>query len=79
MPKPNIKTGFYKQYQAEQQALARQPIGKPEPWWKQLLTAITWTLRVLFYLALFVLSSVGATALVNEPIRDLMLKTLFPN
>ena len=78
-----IKNGFYKGYMQDQQP---KPIAKSqeqivivnqkekESFSKVVLNAIGAVFRTICYVLLFLLSSVGLTALINDEIREKILE-----
>ena len=81
-----IKNGFYKSYMQDQQP---KPISKPqeqivlvnqkekESFVKIVFSAIGAVFRAIGYILLFLLSSVGLTALINDEIREKLLELVF--
>ncbi len=83
MKKGKIKTGFYKKYKEEK----KQPV-KPENEEKVIVInqnekesvlstifrGIAGVFRVIVYILLFFLSSIGLTALINADIRNRLLE-----
>jgi hypothetical protein len=84
MKKGKIKSGFYKKYEAEKKNQSEKPekedkvivINQSE---KQSMLSIIFhgiagVFRVIVYILLFILSSIGLTALINADIRNSLLE-----
>jgi hypothetical protein len=85
-PKSTIKRGFYKKYvddikEEKQQKDKEDKVivinqNEKENLLSTIFRGIGSVFRVIVYILLFALSSIGLTAIVNEPIRDILLKLI---
>ena len=84
MKKGKIKSGFYKKYEEEKKNSADKPekedkvivinqSGK-ESTLSTIFHGIAGVFRVIVYIMLFILSSIGLTALINADIRNRLLE-----
>lgn len=74
-----IKNGFYKKYEEDQKTAIKPKQQSDKP--KDSIAKVTYNIlcaifRIIGYVLLFGLSSVGLTALLNEEIRKLLLNLL---
>lgn len=79
-PQSKRKAGFYQQYQLEKKATGsgkRVLIDLGDEKWEILKKLAKRIAKIAYYILLFVLSSVGLTALMNVSIREILLKSLF--
>ena len=83
MKKGKIKSGFYKKYETEKKRTANPEKedkvivinqSEKETTLSTIFQGIAGIFRVIIYIMLFVLSSIGLTALVNTDIRARLLE-----
>jgi len=80
VPQMTIKSGFYQQYKLDRQVNSNK--GLPLPRWNEQTKALLKSIlskisRGLYYIVMLFLCSVGVSALLNAPIREILLTSLF--
>lgn len=77
-PRLKLKSGFYQQYRYDKKD--RSGIALPrlnENVWALIKNIAQRIAKYLYYVVLFFLCSVGVTALLNAPIRQILIESLF--
>lgn len=73
------KSGFYQQYKLEQKPsiTGRAFIDLGDEKWKVIRRLLNRIAKISYHVLVFFLSSVGITALLNAPIRKILIDSLF--